>query len=125
MHMKEKSNFAVTSEGIEILTKKGIVEILTSYIEKINITTYSFPFTFEIRPYSDNNMNKDITTIKIILKDDVDLDEFKIKGLYYNLFNYRKNKKTGKTSFYLYEIMYGKESENNIAFFREKFCDFL
>lgn len=94
MHMKEKSNFAVTSEGIEILTKKGIVEILTSYIEKINISTYSSPFKNRY-------------------------------GLYYNLFNYRKSKKTGKTSFYFYEIMYDKGSENDIAFFREKFCDFL
>lgn len=130
-HMKEKYNFSVNSQGIEILFKNENVQISTNYIEKIHIYRYSSPFKNLYKLFCkmymmgnmDSNFCKDITIIKVMLKDDVDLNEFERKGIYYNLFNYHKNKKTNQVSFYFYEIMYDKVSEDDICAFKEKFYD--
>lgn len=123
--MKKNYNFSVDSDEIEVLLKKGNVKILASDIEGISINRYSPPFKdlykllcqmacFVVHK-ADSNFCKDITIIKIKIKNDESFDKLKNKGIYYNLFNLRKfSFKKEENCLYLYEIMYDSVSEEDI-----------
>lgn len=67
-----------------------------------------------------SNFCKDITIIKIKLKNDESYDNLKNKGIYYNLFNLRKfSFKKEENCLYLYEIMYDSVSEEDIKIIKD------
>lgn len=133
-NMQNGYNFVINPNGIELLVQKEesvIIDI--NGIASINLSTYSAPFKSLIPSRSINylrndfqsNLAKTVIIIEVILKNDVDLTKFKRKGLYYKLFNFRKNKKTNQTKFYLYEIMYDAIYEKDMVVFHQYFGNLI
>lgn len=131
-HMKEKYNFSVSNEEIEILSKKGSVQILISDIEKVYIYRFSSPFKnfyklsckMLMTGNMDSNFCKDVTTIKIKIKNDIESHKYKNRGVYYNLFNYNKVFGAPEINLFVYEIMYDSESEKNIDYLKQLILDY-
>lgn len=131
MHMKEKYNFSVSDEVVEILSKNGKnVQVLTSDIEKIYINKYCSPlksfFKFSCKMYMmggqmDSNFCKDITCIRMKLKSDIENENYKKRGIYYNLFNYIKKFGTDDIYLCVYEIMYDETSDRNIEYLKDMY----
>lgn len=114
-YMKKGYNYRLYDDKIEILLKKeDNVEISFQDIKKCDIKFYSYIFKIIFNLcLSDTNFKKDISIIKLSLDDNENL--YKRKGIYYNLFNYKKSKKKGTTIF-LYEIMYDEKSYENLGY---------
>lgn len=129
-NMQKGYNLIINPNSIELLVKnEDSVVIDIDEIHSINISFYSSPFenfyklicSMSAFYKLDSNFAKSVIIIEVILKDEIDLNKFERKGLYYRLFNYRVNKKTNQAKLYLYEITYEKLYEQDMVVFYEYF----
>lgn len=133
-NMQDGYNFAINQNGIELFVKEEeSVFIDINEIDCINLSMYSAYLKnlvgFRAPGFNNNdvqsNLGKTIITIEVILKNNIDLSKFERNARYYRFFNYKVNKKTNQTKFYLYEIMYDNQYKQDMVVFYEYFGNLI